>query len=84
MPSPVRQPAGALHEKSKELDDKCLAFIADFVATNGYPPSVRAIGAHMGYTSSSTTQHRLGRLQDSGRLIASRRGGHTLKLEVVE
>ena len=68
----------------KDLDDRCLAFIADYVKTWAYPPSVREIGAHLGNSSSSTIHHRLARLQDEGRLKATRRGSRTLKLEVVK
>ena len=85
MQSPVRKPAGVeVLKTSKDLDDKCLAFIADYIKTNGYPPSVREIGAHVGNSSSSTIHRRLARLQDEGRLKATRRGSRTLKLEVVK
>ncbi|MBE7042432.1 MAG: transcriptional repressor LexA [Ruminococcaceae bacterium] len=54
----------ALTEKQKNV----LAFIEQFTRENGYPPSVREIGAAVGLTSTATVHGYLERLEKKGYL----------------
>ncbi len=49
-------------------DDELLAFVADYQAEHGYPPSVREIGEACGYRSTSSTHARLAKLLRDGRI----------------
>lgn len=53
-------------ERISERQRRILGFIKKEVATKGYPPSVREIGAAVGLQSSSTVHGHLRRLEDLG------------------
>jgi repressor LexA len=44
-------------------------FIGAFTAANGYPPSVREVGEHVGLSSTSSVHHQLRRLEALGVLV---------------
>lgn len=45
---------------------RVLAYLRDFVAANGYPPSMTQIGAAVGLTSTSSVAHQLQVLEARG------------------
>lgn len=49
-----------------EQDDKALEYIANLVETRGYPPSVRELAEHLGYSSSERGHYALRRLVNRG------------------
>lgn len=69
---------------SPTKDDRCLAFIHEFIAENGFPPSVREIGASIGVRSSATIHQRIKRLEREGRIVATRGRQRTLTLVVID
>ncbi len=54
--------------KLSERQSKMLDFIQRFSAENGYPPSIREIGAEVGISSTSVVNYNLNRLVDEGYL----------------
>ncbi len=56
--------ASGLTQRQQEI----LTFVARFIESRGYPPSVREIGQAMGLTSSSTVHSHLGALERKGYL----------------
>jgi repressor LexA len=44
-------------------------FVVDYRDANGYPPSVREIGAEIGWSSPATVQHHLRTLERKGVLV---------------
>jgi len=53
-------------EKITKKQDKVLTFIKKFVVANGYPPSVREIGAGLGLSSPATVHTHLTKLEKAG------------------
>ena len=45
-----------------------LAYIKDFIADNGYPPTIREIGLALGITSTSVVNYNLNKLEKAGLL----------------
>ena len=54
--------------RTSDKPEKILQFIRDFTRENGYPPSVREIGAAVGLRSTSTVHYQLARLREQGLL----------------
>jgi repressor LexA len=52
--------------KLTERQTEILKLLASFIATNGYPPSVREIGTALGLSSASTVHSHLGALEAKG------------------
>jgi repressor LexA len=52
--------------KLSERQQEILIFLRDFIAKNGYPPSVREIGEAVGLSSSSTVHSHLNTLENKG------------------
>ncbi len=46
--------------------DQIMRFIMEFSAANGYPPSMREIGAEVGLSATSSVSHQLGQLEKRG------------------
>lgn len=68
----------------KATDDEIIDFIEQFLTKNGWPPTVREIGAAVGLSSTSAVKARLDQLAANGRLISTKRHStRTLKMEVV-
>jgi len=53
-------------ESSTETHAKVIAFIMNTMSTRGYPPSVREIGRHIGYSSSASAQGVINYMQKRG------------------
>ena len=49
-----------------ERQQKILAFLSDYLEENGYPPSIREIGAAAGISSTSVVSYNLRRLEQDG------------------
>jgi repressor LexA len=58
--------AVGLNFKLSERQQEILVFLRDFIARNGYPPSVREIGEAVGLSSSSTVHSHLNTLENKG------------------
>lgn len=54
-----------------------LGYVREFIDANGYPPTVRQIGAAVGLSSTATVQMHLDTLRQSGLLEGE---GRTLRL----
>lgn len=65
-----------------EQQSAILAFVREFSAQHGYPPTVREIGAAIGSQSPATTQRYLGKLERAGRI--HRTPGISRGLRIVE
>lgn len=55
-------------KKLSEKQKRILEYIAEATATQGYPPSVREIGKHVGLSSSSSVHAQLIKLREKGYL----------------
>lgn len=53
-------------ESSAETHAKVIAFIVNTMSVRGYPPSVREIGRHIGYSSSASAQGVINYMQKRG------------------
>ncbi len=55
-------------KKSEEKLEKIYTYIDEFISDNGYPPTVREIGAHFDIKSTATVYYYLEKLRDAGRI----------------
>ena len=74
--------------RTSDKGDKIVAFVQQFTQENGFPPSVREIGASVGLRSTASVSYHLRQLQEKGLLqspgdkgrkrtvIAAQRGGY--------
>ncbi|MBR2874796.1 MAG: transcriptional repressor LexA [Clostridia bacterium] len=69
-----------MRKMSEELLNNIKDFIEDFVAENGYPPSVRDISSSLNIKSTATVYKYLGKLNDLG--IISKENNKTRALKV--
>jgi len=69
-----------MRKMSEELLNNIKNFIEDFVAENGYPPSVRDISSSLNIKSTATVYKYLGKLNDLG--IISKENNKTRALKV--
>ncbi len=60
-----------------EAQQRVYDYVAAFIKLEGYPPTVREIGAALGYSSSATTQQHVRALVEKGYLEGA---GRTLKV----
>ncbi len=63
-----------------ERQQKILEFIRDFTSENGYPPTIREIGAAVGISSTSVVNYNLDILQSEGYIIRNREISRGLRL----
>ena len=54
--------------RTSDKSDRILAFVKQFTHENGYPPSIREIGAAVGLSSTASVSYHLQQLQDKGLL----------------
>ena len=66
--------------RTSDKPEKILAFIRAFTRRNGYPPSVREIGAAVGLRSTSTVHYQLARLREQGLLAGDAAKSRALTL----
>ena len=65
----------------KDREQKVLDFITDQIKKNGYPPTVRDIGAALGIKSTSTVQKSMNILEEEG--FIRKQAGKRRAFEVV-
>lgn len=53
-------------------------YIVDFTSTKGYAPSVREIGAEMGWSSTSTVANHLDQMEAAGLITRESHGPRTI------
>ncbi len=54
--------------RTSDKSDRILAFVKQFTHENGYPPSIREIGAAVGLSSTASVSYHLQQLQEKGLL----------------
>lgn len=69
-----------MDEQLSERQQGILGFLAEYVEENGYPPSIREIGAAVGISSTSVVSYNLERLAERGYLSRAREVSRGLKL----
>jgi repressor LexA len=67
-------------EQLSERQQRILAFLGDYIEDNGYPPSIREIGAAAGISSTSVVSYNLRRLEEHGYISRDREVSRGLKL----
>jgi len=69
-----------MDEHLSERQQNILEFLAEYVEENGYPPSIREIGAAADISSTSVVSYNLERLQERGYISREREVSRGLKL----
>ena len=69
-----------MSERLSERQRRILEFLNEYVEENGYPPSIREIGAATGTSSTSVVSYNLKRLEERGYLSRDRQVSRGLKL----
>lgn len=69
-------------EKLTDRQNQILDTIKRFIAKNGYPPTVREIGAELNLSSPATTHFHLNRLESKGYIKKDKSKNRTLELLV--
>ncbi len=69
-----------MDEHLSERQQNILEFLAEYVEENGYPPSMREIGAAADISSTSVVSYNLERLQEKGYISREREVSRGLKL----
>ena len=70
--------------KSDGKELKTLEFISEFVSKYNYPPSVRAICAHVGFKSTASAQYYINKLEESGKIRRNSGKNRTIEILVPE
>jgi len=69
-----------MDERLSERQQRILEFVNEYIGENGYPPSIREIGAAAGISSTSVVSYNLKRLEERGYLSRDREVSRGLKL----
>jgi len=67
-------------QRLSERQQKILDFVAGYIDENGYPPSIREIGAAAGISSTSVVSYNLRRLEEAGLIVRDKEVSRGLKL----
>jgi repressor LexA len=67
-------------EHLSERQKRIVEFLNEYVGKNGYPPSIREIGAAAGISSTSVVSYNLKRLEDKGYISRDKEVSRGLKL----
>jgi repressor LexA len=67
-------------EHLSERQKRIIEFLNEYVEENGYPPSIREIGAAAGISSTSVVSYNLKRLEDKGYISRDKEVSRGLKL----
>jgi repressor LexA len=67
-------------KRLSERQRRILQFLGEYIAENGYPPSIREIGAATGTSSTSVVTYNLERLEEEGYISRDREVSRGLKL----
>ena len=62
----LKEKGGGIMPRTSNKQEEILQYIDQFVAENGYPPSVREIGAAVGLRSTASVSYHLNHLQTKG------------------
>jgi len=69
-----------MNEHLSERQQGILEFLAEYIQGNGYPPSIREIGAAVGISSTSVVSYNLERLEDEGYIARDQEVSRGLRL----
>ena len=69
-----------MNKRISEKQQRILEFASGYIRDNGYPPSMREIGAATGISSTSVVSYNLGRLEEAGYIARDREVSRGLKL----
>ena len=69
-----------MDDRLSERQHRILEFLGEYVEENGYPPSIREIGAATGISSTSVVAYNLSRLEEKGYVSRDREVSRGLKL----
>jgi len=69
-----------MDERLSERQQRILEFVSEYIEENGYPPSIREIGAAAGISSTSVVSYNLRRLEKAGYISRDRDVSRGLKL----
>jgi repressor LexA len=69
-----------MQDELSERQRRILEFLAEYIEENGYPPSIREIGAAVGITSTSVVSYNLRRMEESGYISREPEVSRGLKL----
>lgn len=64
-----------------ERQQRILTYIRDYIASNGYPPSIREIGAAVGISSTSVVNYNLNKLEQAGLIKRGREVSRGIQLQ---
>ena len=70
----------AMDKRLSDRQRNMLEFLGEYIAENGYPPSIREIGAATGTSSTSVVTYNLKRLEERGYISRDREVSRGLKL----
>ena len=69
-----------MEKRLSERQKRILEFLSEYIDDNGYPPSIREIGAAAGISSTSVVSYNLRRLEERGYLSRDKEVSRGLKL----
>ncbi|MCP4538042.1 MAG: transcriptional repressor LexA [Chloroflexi bacterium] len=69
-----------MEKRLSERQEKILEFLSEYIDDNGYPPSIREIGAAAGISSTSVVSYNLRRLEERGYISRDKEVSRGLKL----
>jgi len=69
-----------MDKRLSKRQQNILAFLGEYISENGYPPSIREIGAATGTSSTSVVTYNLKRLEEKGYISRDREVSRGLKL----
>ena len=67
-------------EKLTDRQEDILNALKQFIATRGYPPTVRELGEAVGLSSPATTQFHLNKLEEKGYIKKDNAKNRTIEL----
>lgn len=73
-------PVSSLGVRLRERDGQSLRFIAQYVQTNGYPPTIREVARELNVSSTSTAQQSVERLVRRGWISISSKSARTMRI----
>jgi len=69
-----------MDKRISKRQEKILEFLGEYIEENGYPPSIREIGAAAGISSTSVVSYNLRRLEEKGYISRDKEVSRGLKL----
>ena len=59
-------------KRDESTDEKIVSFVLKYSEKNGYPPTVREIGKHLGISSSSTAHLAVSECEKNGHVLVNK------------